>query len=93
MANQRGTFAKRQREMELKDKARAKEARRVAKRGEQRTTKGPEIAWDEAVREIDSDFEGLGATTPSGSDGSDGSDSAGNEAAASGAGNDPPPTE
>ena len=52
MANQRGTFAKRQREMELKDKARAKEQRRAAKRSEQRTTKGPQIAWDEAVQVI-----------------------------------------
>lgn len=49
MSNYRGTFAKRQREMELKDKARAKEQRRAAKRAEQRTTKGPQIAWDEAV--------------------------------------------
>ncbi len=85
MANQRGTFAKRQREMELKDKARAKEARRAAKRGEQRTTKGPEIAWDEAVREIDSDIETLGpSTAPPGTDapGSGGND------AGNGAGND-----
>jgi len=48
MANQRGTFAKRQRETDLKDKARAKEARRAAKKAEQSTTKGPQIAWDEA---------------------------------------------
>jgi hypothetical protein len=40
---------KRQREMDLKDKARAKEARRAAKRDEVRTTKGPEIAWGDAV--------------------------------------------
>lgn len=43
MANQRGTFAKRQREADLKEKARAKQARRMAKRGEVRTTKGPEM--------------------------------------------------
>jgi hypothetical protein len=49
MSNQRSTFMKRQREMDLKDKARAKEARRAAKRDEVRTTKGPEIAWGDAV--------------------------------------------
>lgn len=86
MANQRGTFAKRQREMELKDKARAKEARRAAKRGEQRTTKGPEIAWDEAVREIDSDIETLGpSTAPPGTDAAGG----GGTDAGTDTGNDP----
>jgi len=49
MANPRGTFAKRKREMDLKDKAKAKEERRAAKRAEVRDTKGPQIAWDEAV--------------------------------------------
>ncbi len=49
MANRRDTFAKRQRETELKDRARAKQERRVAKRNEPRTTKGPQIAWDEAT--------------------------------------------
>lgn len=49
MSNQRGTFAKRKRETDLKDKARQKEERRAAKRGEVRVTKGPEIAWDQAV--------------------------------------------
>lgn len=53
MANQRGTFAKRQREMDLKDKARAKEARRAAKKDEQRSTKGPQIAWDQPGGAID----------------------------------------
>ena len=55
MSNVRPTFAKRNRETSLKDKARIKEERRAAKRQEVRTVKGPEIAWDEAVREIDSD--------------------------------------
>ena len=55
MSNQRATFAKRQREMELKDKAKAKEERRAAKRNEVRATKGPEIAWDEAVRPVEGD--------------------------------------
>jgi len=56
MANQRGTFAKRQREMELKDRARAKEARRAAqaaRRSEPGIARGPEIAWDQAVRPVD----------------------------------------
>jgi hypothetical protein len=53
MANQRGTFAKRQREMDLKDRARAKEARRAARRGETTIAKGPEIAWDQAVRPVE----------------------------------------
>lgn len=55
MSNQRATFAKRQREADLRDKARAKQERRAAKRAEVRVTKGPEIAWDEAVRPVDSD--------------------------------------
>jgi hypothetical protein len=51
MSNQRGTFAKRQREMELKDKARQKEARRAA-RADRRDqgSNGGGPAWDEAVR-------------------------------------------
>jgi hypothetical protein len=43
MANRRDTFAKRQRETDLKERARAKQARRLAKRQEVRTTKGPEM--------------------------------------------------
>jgi len=49
MANRKATFAKRQRETELKDRARAKDARRLQKRTEAPGTKGPQIAWDEAV--------------------------------------------
>ena len=49
MSNQRDTFAKRRREQERKDKARAKQERLAARRSETRTTKGPEIAWDEAA--------------------------------------------
>ena len=53
MANQRGTFAKRQREMELKDRAKQKEARRIARGNDApRDTKGPAIAWDEAVHAV-----------------------------------------
>jgi hypothetical protein len=49
MANRKATFAKRQREADLKDRAKQKEDRRNQKRGETRDTKGPTIAWDEAV--------------------------------------------
>jgi hypothetical protein len=49
MANRKATFAKRQRETELKDRAKQKEERREQKRGEVRDVKGPQIAWDEAV--------------------------------------------
>ncbi len=51
MANRKATFAKRQRETDLKDHAKAKEGRRIARRDTPKTSKGPEIAWDEAVRE------------------------------------------
>lgn len=47
--NRKPTFAKRQREADLRDHARAKEARKAARQAVPRTTKGPEIAWDEAV--------------------------------------------
>lgn len=48
MANQRGTFAKRNREMKLKDRAREKAERRAARKQDTGSTKGPQIAWDEA---------------------------------------------
>lgn len=48
MSNQRGTFAKRSREMKLKESARVKADRRLARKTEKRDTKGPPIAWDEA---------------------------------------------
>jgi len=47
MANQRSTFAKRNREMKLKDSAKAKAERREARKNETRDTKGPAIAWDQ----------------------------------------------
>lgn len=50
MSNQRGTFAKRQREQELKDRARQKEARRAARQSNPAAGGGPQIAWDQAVR-------------------------------------------
>lgn len=52
MSNQRGTFAKRQREMELKDRARAKDERRAQRAQNPRVGKGPEIAWNEAVTAV-----------------------------------------
>ena len=50
MANQRTTFAKRQREQNRKDKARAKQERLAARRGSPSGEKGPPIAWDEAAQ-------------------------------------------
>ena len=55
MANRKATFAKRQRETDLKDRAKQKEDRRSQKRGEVRDVKGPQIAWDEAVHAVTSD--------------------------------------
>lgn len=55
MANRKATFAKRQRETDLKDRAKQKEDRRTQKRGEVREAKGPQIAWDEAVYAVTSD--------------------------------------
>jgi hypothetical protein len=69
MSNQRGKFAKRQREMDLKDKARAKQERRAAKRTEVRVTKGPQIAWDEAVHAVVSDDEAPAEAKAPGLDG------------------------
>jgi len=55
MSSQRSSFMKRQRETDLKDKARAKRERRAAKaETPTTTTKGPAIAWDEAVRYVES---------------------------------------
>jgi hypothetical protein len=55
MANRKATFAKRQRETDLKDRAKQKEDRRVQKRNEVRGSKGPQIAWEEAVHAVTSD--------------------------------------
>jgi hypothetical protein len=53
MSNQRGTFAKRQREQDLKDKARQKEARRAARAAQPGADgAGPQIAWDQEVRAV-----------------------------------------
>jgi hypothetical protein len=51
MGDRKATFAKRQRESDLKDRARQKEARRQERRTSgPKVNKGPEIAWDELVR-------------------------------------------
>ena len=49
MSDRKATFAKRQRESELKEKAKLKEERRMSRRSNPKVNKGPEIAWDEAV--------------------------------------------
>lgn len=49
MAKRDSTFAKRQRETELKERARAKAARRSDKANQPKTTKGPAIDWSAAV--------------------------------------------
>jgi hypothetical protein len=48
--NRKATFAKRQREQDLKEHARAKNERKLARQGQVREVKGPQIAWDEAVQ-------------------------------------------
>lgn len=62
MATQRPAFAKRDREMKLKDKARAKAERRAARRAAPRPGHGPPIEGDEVVGEASSSGE-VGATT------------------------------
>jgi hypothetical protein len=47
MASQRPSFAKRDREMKLKDKAKAKAERRAQRRATPRINKGPPIEGDE----------------------------------------------
>ena len=47
MANQRGTFSKRNREMKLKDRAKEKAEKRAVRGNQSSDTKGPQIAWDQ----------------------------------------------
>ena len=54
MGDRKATFAKRQRETALKERARAKDARRAQLRSEPPGVKGPQIAWDEAVHAVTS---------------------------------------
>ena len=63
MANQRATFAKRQREMELKDRAKQKKERRDSRRSEPKIG-GPQIAWDEAVRAVVTPMEPIPSLVP-----------------------------
>lgn len=49
MSNQRPSFAKREREMRLKDKARQKAERREARRANPSAQKGPPIATDDPM--------------------------------------------
>lgn len=49
MSSQRPSFAKRDREMKLKDRAKAKAERRAARAANPRTEKGPPIATDEGT--------------------------------------------
>lgn len=55
MSNQRPSFAKRDREMKLKDKAKAKAERREARKSNPGAAKGPPIAFDEAHVVVNSD--------------------------------------
>ena len=64
MATQRPAFAKRDREMKLKDKARAKAERRAARRAAPRPGHGPPIEADEPVGEATSSAEDPAATSP-----------------------------
>lgn len=49
MSNRKATFAKRQRESDLKDAARQKQARLEQRRNQPKSGKGPEIDWGAAV--------------------------------------------
>ncbi len=69
MANQRSTFAKRNREMKLKDSAKAKAERREARKTEKRDTKGPAIAWDQPGGVENAATADTGTDTPSPSGG------------------------
>lgn len=64
MSNQRTTFAKRQREQNRKDKARAKQERLAARRASGGAEKGPPIAWGEAHQVDATDDGGDSSPTP-----------------------------
>jgi hypothetical protein len=64
--NRKATFAKRQRETDLKDKARQKAERKAQRQAQPRATKGPQIAWDEQVQATTDDSTTVDpASTPS----------------------------
>lgn len=64
MATQRPAFAKRDREMKLKDKARAKAERREARRATPRAQKGPPIEADEMTGEAGPSAQPTAGATP-----------------------------
>lgn len=49
MSNRKATFAKRQRETDLKDHARQKAERKEQRRSQQQISKGPQIDWGQAI--------------------------------------------
>jgi hypothetical protein len=66
MAVQRPAFAKRDREMKLKDKARAKAERRAARKAAPRTGHGPPIEAEEGASEAGASTEDLATEAPDG---------------------------
>jgi hypothetical protein len=64
MATQRPAFAKRDREMKLKDKARAKAERREARKATPRAQKGPPIEADETTGEAGPSAQPTAGATP-----------------------------
>ena len=64
MSSQRPSFAKRDREMKLKDKARQKAERRAARKAEPRTGHGPPIATENPAMIQSTDDAGTAATAP-----------------------------
>ena len=68
MSNRKATFAKRQREADLKERARAKAARLAERRSQPRTEKGPALAaFPEPMPASDTPDEPLPPPTPSAS--------------------------
>src|SRR5687768_16942407 len=64
MSNRKATFAKRQRETELKDHARIKDERRNARRSETKVSKGPEIDWGQAINTANTKIDDVIPTGP-----------------------------
>lgn len=67
MSNRKATFAKRQREADLKERARAKAARIAERRATPRTEKGPVIDWAQPDQTSDTPDAPLPEPTPSAS--------------------------
>jgi len=63
--NRKATFAKRQRESDLKDHAWQKQERKAARQAAPQGEKGPPIAWDEAVAATTDDTAANEANQPS----------------------------